>query len=76
LLINFHHRDAEFAEFIYFFFLCALSASALKIVADPSCGGSAVNDSPLVWHFVLFGHLDLFRVSDFQVADLFTLLIS
>jgi hypothetical protein len=45
--MSFHHRGAEIAEFGIFLvknpFLCVLRASALKVVADPSFGGSAVS---------------------------------
>jgi hypothetical protein len=37
----FYHTSAEIEAKI-FFLLCVLSASALKVVADPSFGGSAV----------------------------------
>src|SRR5262245_56349196 len=44
---GFHRRDAEFAETEVFLgqelFALALGASALKIVADPSSGGSVVS---------------------------------
>src|SRR5688572_3239329 len=53
-----------------FFSLRALSVSALKTVADPSCGGSAVNNSIFVfWSFEF--------VSDFgfRVSSWFWLLI-